>query len=209
MPCHSCRGLLAPTVYQVASSSPPPDGSSLCSAARPCREPRWKLVIRCLVAAAERTRSGPSSCALSAAEPGTKFACGTRLGRPAAVTPADVGDSAASAARQPSSTGELQPVAISSSMSSSVWDAPMCCLPRRNQSDSTDSKMGSRCSPTEAAGGTITSSGVAPPGTRAADREPSPNGDSCLSGESESGSVCLPGHQSWSAMAGQIGRAHV
>src|SRR6266566_7324347 len=91
--------------------------------------------------------------------PGTRFARGTRLGNPDSVTPPDVGTCAASAARQPSSAGEVQPpVVLATLFTCPARLAP--CLPRRNQSDSTDSKMGSRCSspaPALAVGGTMIS----------------------------------------------------
>src|SRR5262249_27870434 len=72
-------------------------------------------------------------------------------------TPPDVGTCAASAARQPSSAGEVQPpLLLATLFTCPARLAP--CLPRRNQSDSTDSKMGSRCSspaPALAVGGTM------------------------------------------------------
>src|SRR5215472_15977456 len=74
----------------ASSSLSVPDDSSLRSAARPSRAPRWKLAIRCLVVAAERVGAGmyaAASCC-SVTPPGTKFACWTRLGRPAGVRPA-------------------------------------------------------------------------------------------------------------------------
>jgi hypothetical protein len=85
------------------------------------------------------------------------------LGNPDSVTPPDVGTCAASAARQPSSAGEVQPPLVLLLLLATLFTcvarlAP--CLPRRNQSDSTDSKMGSRCSspaPALAVGGTMIS----------------------------------------------------
>src|SRR6266566_7690640 len=66
---------------------------------------------------------------------------------------------AAAAARQPSSAGEVQPPLLLATLLTCVARlAP--CLPRRNQSDSTDSKIGSRCSspaPALAVGGTMIS----------------------------------------------------
>jgi hypothetical protein len=104
-----------------------------------------------LVAAAERV--GACAAGSSPAVPGTRFAFGTRFGRPAEVTPPDEGALTTSAARQPSSAGELQ----LSAFSSSCPEPATACRPRRNQSDSTDSKIGSRFSfPTDAAAGTTT-----------------------------------------------------
>ncbi len=81
------------------------------------------------------------------AVPGTRLAFGTRLGSPAVVVPADEGAAAAAAASQPSSAGELQllPVWAGTSASASC-DQPTELRPRRNQSDSTASKMGNRYS---------------------------------------------------------------
>src|SRR5262245_12027883 len=120
--------------------------------------PRWKLVSRSLACAADLAGVGADVAAASApTAPGTRLARGTRLGRPDSVTPPDVGTCAASAARQPSSAGEDQPpVLLATLFTCPARLAP--CLPRRNQSDSTDSKMGSRCSspaPALAVGGTM------------------------------------------------------
>lgn len=109
--------------------------------------------------------------------PGTRFAFGTRTGSPAAVVPPDTGACATSAARQPSSAGEDQVSAVSagsaavSAGSAAVFAGsaavsaatPLAgrsttCLVRRNQSDSTDSKIGSRLSSAALGrGGMITS----------------------------------------------------
>src|SRR5262245_36365813 len=120
--------------------------------------PRWKLVSRSLACAADLAGVGADVAAASApTAPGTRLARGTRLGRPDSVTPPDVGTCAASAARQPSSAGEVQPpLLVATLLICPARLAP--CLPRRNQSDSTDSKMGSRCSspaPALAVGGTM------------------------------------------------------
>src|SRR6266568_1932421 len=90
----------------------------------------------------EDSPSPSSEVSVPAAVPGTRFACGTRFGSPAEVSPPEDGVLTASAARQPSSAGEAQPLPTSAS-----WpDRPTDCRPRRNQSDSTASKMGSRLS---------------------------------------------------------------
>ena len=92
--------------------------------------------------------------------PGTRFAFGTRFGSPAEVRPPMRARAATWAARQPSSLGEVQPWRSRASAVSCSGLAAVpatACRPRRNQSDSTDSKMGSRCSsPSEVGGGTTT-----------------------------------------------------
>src|SRR5690349_13030994 len=125
--------------------------------------PRWKLASRSLACAADLPGVGAAAVAAASAPtvPGTRFARGTRLGNPDSVTPPDVGTCAASAARQPSSAGEVQPPAPAVLATLFTCPARLApCLPRRNQSDSTDSKMGSRCSspaPVLAVGGTMIS----------------------------------------------------
>src|SRR5262249_56060618 len=72
--------------------------------------------------------------------------------------PPEPGACATSAASQPASAGELQSpaVVVLTAPALTGWSVP--CLPRRNQSDSTDSKMGSLfSSPRLAGGGTMTS----------------------------------------------------
>src|SRR5690348_6269482 len=101
---------------------------------------------------------------VSAAVPGIRFACGTLLGSPAKVVPPDVGAAAASAARQPSSPADAQ---LGRSAPAPVLSLPfrqsIDGRPRRNQSDSTASKIGSLFSSlSDTAGGTITSSAVDP-----------------------------------------------
>src|SRR5262249_14774944 len=127
------------TSYNVSSPSPPAALSS-CAAARPSRTPRWKLARRSLVCAAERDGAGDAG---EVPPPGTRFAWGTRLGNPATVVPPETGACATSAASQPTSAGELQSpvVVVLTAPALTGWSVP--CLPRRNQSDSTDSKMGS------------------------------------------------------------------
>jgi hypothetical protein len=91
----------------------------------------------------------------SCAVPGIRFALGTRLGKPATVVPPELGATAASATFQPSSTGDDQALVGARS----VWslEESRAGRPRRNQSDSTASKIGSLLSSsTDAAGGMIT-----------------------------------------------------
>src|SRR5580700_2223536 len=140
--------------HAVPSSSPSSD-SAWPAAARPSLTPRWKLAKRSRVAAADLDGVvAGDDPATEPAAPGTRFACGTRFGSPADVTPADDGALTASAARQPSSAGEVaQPL-----LGSGSWaDLLTAGRPRRNQSDSTASNIGSRCSsPFPSAGGMIT-----------------------------------------------------
>src|SRR2546421_9463793 len=117
--------------------------------------PRWKLASRSLAFVADL--AGAGAAVSTPTVPGTRFARGTRLGNPDSVTPPDVGTCAASAARQPSSAGEVQPPLLLATLFTCVARLTPC-LPRRNQSDSTDSKIGSRCSspaPALAVGGTM------------------------------------------------------
>src|SRR5690242_450940 len=115
--------------------------------------PCWKLVMRSLVCAADR---GEAGAAEAPTPPGTRFAFGTRLGRPARVVPEDTGACATSAACHPSSAGEDQPAEPDTWLDTGAGQSEPS-RPRRNQSDSTDSKMGSRfCSPGLAGGGTTT-----------------------------------------------------
>ena len=137
------------------SSSRSGASSSPRRAARPSLIPRWKLAKRSLVAAADRAGAGAAAAAAGSdpAVPGTRFALGTRFGSPAEVMPLEDGALATSAARQPSSAGEVQVAAFSSSCP----DPATACRPRRNQSDSTDSKIGSLLSSlSDALGGTTT-----------------------------------------------------
>src|SRR5262245_14786589 len=79
------------------------------------------------------------------AEPGTRLALGVRRGSPAVVTPPTAGARTVSAARQPSWLGDVQDGAAR--WGSSGTPARGGGLRRaRNQSDSTDSKIGSRIS---------------------------------------------------------------
>src|SRR6185312_2550922 len=129
-------------------------GSSSDPATRAFLIPCWKLARRCLVCSADLAVSESGAAASGPTPPGTRFWFGTRLGRPAPVNPADTGACATSAARHPSSDGDDQ---LAEAGSGAGADRPIERLPRRNQSDSTASKMGSRFSgPVTAAGGTIT-----------------------------------------------------
>src|SRR6266480_828051 len=131
------------------------DSSPSRAAARPSRMPRWKLASRSLAFVADL--AGAGAAVSTPTVPGTRFALGTLLGSPDSVTPPDVGTCAASAARQPSSAGDVQ-LPLATLFTCPARLAP--CLPRRNQSDSTDSKIGSRCSspaPALAVGGTMIS----------------------------------------------------
>src|SRR5690348_17896642 len=112
--------------------------------------------------------------------PGTRFAFGTRLGRPARVVPEVTGACATSAACHPASAGDDQPAEAGTGATAGPGTAPGTVAfqsvprrPRRNQSDSTDSKIGSRfSSPTVAGGGTITPDGVTAPSPFAAGAAP-------------------------------------
>src|SRR5262245_8195435 len=115
--------------------------------------------MRSLVCAAERAGAGDVAEVPAPTPPGTRFACGTRLGNPAMVVPPETGACATSAASQPASAGELHSLLVvvlpAPVPALAGWSVP--CLPRRNQSDSTDSKMGSLfSSPRLAGGGTMT-----------------------------------------------------
>src|SRR6266699_4128591 len=115
--------------------------------------PCWKPAMRSLVCAADR---GEAGAAAALTPPGTRFAFGTRLGRPARVVPEDTGACATSAACHPSSAGEDQPAELDTWLATGA-DQSEPSRPRRNQSDSTDSKIGSLfSSPMLVAGGTIT-----------------------------------------------------
>src|SRR5215468_3967892 len=115
--------------------------------------PCWKLAMRSLVCAADR---GEAGAAVAWTPPGTRFAFGTRLGRPAPVVPEDTGACATSAACHPSSAGEDQLAALGTWLDARAGQSEPS-RPRRNQSDSTDSKIGSLfSSPMLVAGGTMT-----------------------------------------------------
>src|SRR5260370_40571578 len=113
-----------------------------------------------LVCAADRAGAG-ADAAGAPTPPGTRFAFGTRLGRPARVVPEDTGACPTSAACHPSSAGDDQPAELGSWLGAGADQSPPS-LPRRNQSDSTDSKMASRLSSTAQAGGGTITPGPAP-----------------------------------------------
>jgi hypothetical protein len=156
--------VLAPSCHPSPGTSPVPCALSMPVAARPSRIPRWRLAKRSLVAAADRAGAGGGASAVAVAVPGMRFAWGTRRGRPATVVPPEAGATATSAARQPSSPGEAQLVLTGCS----GWAAEPAGhstegRPRRNQSDSTASKIGSLfSSPSDAGGGTITPPAAVP-----------------------------------------------
>src|ERR1022692_3478481 len=159
-----------PARHVPPSSSRSGASSSPRRTARPSLVPRWKFAKRSLVAAAERAGTG-TAAGSDPAVPGTRFAFGTRFGSPAGVRPLDDGALATSAARRPSSTGEVQVSAFSSSCPGPAT----ACRPRRNQSDSTDSKIGSLLSSfREALGGTTTPPCTDEPGDQPIDERLSP-----------------------------------
>src|SRR5580704_3046726 len=149
--------------YEARSASSPMGVSSPGPLARAFLIPCWKLDSRCLVCEADRPGTG-GACTPGPAPPGTRFALGTRLGSPASVVSANTGARTASAACHPASAGDDQTVsATSGGESGRLTGWP----PRRNQSDSTDSKIGRRFSvPVLSAGGRITwrASGTGPGG---------------------------------------------
>ena len=137
--------------YQALSSAPL-DISSSGAAARPSWMPRWRLARRSRVCDAGREGVGRVGTGVAPTLPGTKFAFGTRVGSPATVIPPDTGAFATCAARQPSSAGDVQ----SSARVSAGAEPAVPCPRRRNQSDSTDWKIGGWFScPALTAGGTI------------------------------------------------------
>src|SRR5882757_3687638 len=129
-------------------------GSSPGAVPRAFLIPCWKLDRRCLVCEADRPGTGGTGSA-GPAPPGTRLALGTRLGSPASVVSANTGARATSAACQPTSAGEDQ---AASSGSGSEAVRPTGRPPRRNQSDSTDSKIGRRLAGPVLSGGGITTS---------------------------------------------------
>src|SRR5215472_15780437 len=149
-----------PSCHPSPGTSPVPSDLSIPVAARPSLIPRCRLANLSLVAAADRVGAATGAGA-SLAVPGIRLAWGTRLGSPATVVPPEAGATATSAARQPSSDGDDQPPLATRS----PWTLGHSTvgLPRRNQSDSTASKIGSLfSSPSDAGGGTITPPGVIP-----------------------------------------------
>src|SRR6201996_2693930 len=138
----------------MRGSHPSYGSSVLGAAARASRTPRWKLASLFRTSSAERDGAPPllSSGAApgSPTDPGTRLALGTRRGRPAGVVSPVLGAATVSAARQPSSAGEecqagSSPVPVPVPLAA-AWGGA-CVVPlRRNQSDSSESKIGSRCS---------------------------------------------------------------
>ncbi len=154
---------------------------------------------RSLTASAERA-GGRADGRSAAAVPGTRLARGIRFGKPACVVPPATGSFAAAAARQPSSAGDIQftPAEELARPPSLGGLLPVCArlrgLPRRNQSDSTASKIGSLpASPAFAAGGTITGSAPAPP--------PPPSGSASRTGALKTGSDSVAPRSSLAAPA--------
>ena len=123
----------------VLGSSSSPGFAASRAAARPLSTPRWSPASRAWAAAADRSgRLGGTGSVLGIA-PGIRLAFGCRLGSPAAVEPAEDGESAVSAARQPSSAGDDQRLSVVA-VRVEVLGAPRRPL---NQLDSTASKTGS------------------------------------------------------------------
>src|SRR5215469_1059499 len=136
----SCRLLLVLWfLYSWVSSV---YGSSFWgAAARASRTPRWKLAIRVRIRSADRAGGASSVLSPPPTDPGTRLARGTRFGSPAVVFSPAAGAAATRAARQPSSAGELQ-LCAEAEAAVELSDLPL----RRNQSDSRESKIGSRWS---------------------------------------------------------------
>src|SRR5690606_28018489 len=120
----------APPYAEPAEGEPPKAGlgGGTLSEVRPvrslraARKPCWKLDSRLRIRSGETDGTGmtPLGADALSAEPGTRFALGTRLGSPAGVWPSRTGSAAACAAVQPSS----------------AFDDPQE-PPRSNQADST------------------------------------------------------------------------
>ena len=98
------------------------------AAARPWLIPRWSPESRSRAAVADLGAAGAADTPLIA--PGTRFARGTRTGRPAVVAPSEDGAITVFAARQPRSTGDA-PLPSAAALPPD-WRFP-------NQSDSTAS----------------------------------------------------------------------
>src|SRR6266566_7304173 len=104
-------------------------------AARPWPTPRWNPASRSRAAVADLGVAGAAGEPLIA--PGTRFARGTRTGRPAVVTPPEDGAMTVLAACQPPSAGGTR-------LPSTAAVPPDCLRLFPNQSDSTASYMGRR-----------------------------------------------------------------
>src|ERR1700759_195196 len=133
----------------MRGSHPSYGSSVLGAAARASRTPRWKLASLLRTSSAEREGPPPllsgAAAPGSPTDPGTRFARGTRRGSPAWVVEPVVGAATVSAARQPSSAGECQ-AGSSAVPVAAVWVVAWVVPLRRNQSDSSESKIGSRWS---------------------------------------------------------------
>src|ERR1700753_1730767 len=136
----------------MRGSHPSYGSSVLGAAARASRTPRWKLASLFRTSSAERDGAPPllSSGAApgSPTDPGTRLALGTRRGRPAVVVSPVLGAATVSAARQPSPAGEERQPGASPVPAplAWVWVVASVVPLRRTQSDSSESKIGSRCS---------------------------------------------------------------
>src|ERR1700742_2076105 len=137
----------------MRGSHPSYGSSVLGAAARASRTPRWKLASLLRTSSAEREGS-PLVSLLAAVgsptDPGTRLARGTRRGSPADVVAPVLGAATLSAARQPSSAGEECPAASAGWVgcgplpgAGAGTSGPVLPL-RRNQSDSSESKIGRR-----------------------------------------------------------------
>src|SRR5271165_1321363 len=133
--------------HPVKDWSSSPGSTASLAATRPSLTPRWNPASRSRASAGDLF--GTPGCVLGM-EPGTRFAFGNRLGRPAVVGAPEIGASTVSAARQPSSAGDDQrrPTAAVTPGEPGASRLPL------NQRASTESKMGSR---RVAADGTMTS----------------------------------------------------
>src|SRR5580700_4150161 len=124
--------------------------------------PRWKLDIRLRIVSAERAGGALSVSSPPLpppTDPGTRLALGVRFGSPAVVVSSDAGSAATRAARYPSSAGELQvcPAAAGAAGAAAELELSETLPLRRNQSDSSESKIGSRWSgAAPPAGGIVT-----------------------------------------------------
>src|SRR6201994_410496 len=132
--------------------SHPSFGSPALGPAAPAsRTPRWKLASLLRTSSAERAGAA-LVFSLAAAEgsptdPGTRFARGTRRGRPAEVVVPVVGAGTVPPPRQPPSAGECPPGGAAGPDWAPVPPAAdgvgaWVESPRRNQSDSRESKIG-------------------------------------------------------------------
>ena len=126
--------------------------------------PRWKFANRSLVAAAERAGTGAGADGSGGDRARHQVRLRNPLGQAGRVVPPVAGELAAAAACQPWSDGVAQATSLTSGVpvpfSGWLADQPLATplRPRRNQSDSTASKIGSLFSvPVAPAGGITTS----------------------------------------------------